>query len=299
MFVPGPLKNIQVDKQTVKLYPIVDLSMKPPKRAHAFQTNKTALSIPGIDRRTMLDTLGVQLNLSAIVDDFLGDWTSHFHRNWCNFAHLTILSFHGDAGTQVNETSDANDSAVLLPMVNGPLGNCCKQVRFVRVQLNLDFTSLVPHGVQGLTILRVEFYIELPQSSGDMINDNNQSYRLTTWLGNADLRAIAAANFACDVLAHTLQDGPIDLLRPDFNLTSAKTARATSKRRSAPKSSASPLPWSSIPSSISSARGIQRSLMPLSTMSGRPTTIRMVTRCFQESTTITLRSLPHLARSST
>jgi hypothetical protein len=24
-------------------------------------------------------------------------------------------------------------------------------------------------------------------------------------------------------LAHTLQDGPIDLLRPDFNLTSAKT----------------------------------------------------------------------------
>jgi hypothetical protein len=56
-----------------------------------------------------------------------------------------------------------------------------------------------------------------------MMNGNDQPYRLTTWLGNADLRAIAAADFACDVLVHTLQNGPIDLLRPDFNLTSAKT----------------------------------------------------------------------------
>jgi hypothetical protein len=45
----------------------------------------------------MLDTLGAQLNLSAIVDGVLGDWTRHFQRAWCNFANLTILSFHNDA----------------------------------------------------------------------------------------------------------------------------------------------------------------------------------------------------------
>ena len=123
----------------------------------------------------------------------------------------------------MNDTCDVNDLAVLLPMVNGPLTNCRKQVHFVQVQLNLDFAGLVPRGVQGLTILQVEFYIELPQSLHDMMNSNNQPYRLTAWLGDAELRAIAAANFACDVLTHTLQDGPIDLLRPDFNLTSAKT----------------------------------------------------------------------------
>ncbi len=173
MFVPRPLENVQVDKQTVKLYPIVDLSMKPPEHAHAFQTNKMALFIPDINHHAMLDTLGAQLNLSAIVDGVLSDWTRHFRRNWCNFAHLTILSFHSDAGTQVNDTCDANDSAVLLPVVDGPLRNCRKQVCFVRVQLNLDFAGLVPRGVQGLTILRVEFYIELPQSSRDMMNGNN------------------------------------------------------------------------------------------------------------------------------
>ncbi len=72
-------------------------------------------------------------------------------------------------------------------------------------------------------ILQAGFYIELPQSLCSMMNGNNQPYPLTIWLGNADFCAIAAANFACDVLAHTLQDGPINLLCPDFNLTSAKT----------------------------------------------------------------------------
>jgi hypothetical protein len=223
LFIPWPLESVQVDKINVKLCPVVNSSMLAPERAHAFQTNKTALYIPGINRRPMLDTLGTQLNLSAIVDGILGDWNHHFCRNWCNFAHLTILSFHSNAGTQVNNTTDPNNSAVLLPVVDGPYVECCKQVRFVHMQLNLDFASLVPPGVQGLTILRVEFYIELPQSSCNMLNGNAQNYRLTSWLGNANLCTISATNFTCDVLAHTLQDGPIDLLCPDFNLTSAKT----------------------------------------------------------------------------
>ena len=82
MFVPRPLKPVQVDKMTLKLYPVIDSMMKPPEHAHAFQiNNKTALAVPGIDRRMMLDTLGAQLNLSAIVDNVLGDWHRHICRN--------------------------------------------------------------------------------------------------------------------------------------------------------------------------------------------------------------------------
>jgi hypothetical protein len=144
MFVPQALKPVHIDKMTVKLYPVVDSTMKPPERDRAFQINKTALAAPGIDRRVMLDTLSAQLNLSAIVDGVLGDWTRHFQRAWCNFANLTILSFHNDAGAQVNDTTTA-DSAVLLPVIDGPVVDCRKRnIRFVRVQLNLDFASLVP-----------------------------------------------------------------------------------------------------------------------------------------------------------
>ena len=79
----------------------------------------------------MLDTLGAQLNLIAIVDGILGDWTRHFQWAWYNFANLTILSFHNNAGTQVNNTT-AVDSAVFLPVIDGPANACRKQnIRFV------------------------------------------------------------------------------------------------------------------------------------------------------------------------
>ncbi len=174
MFVPRPLEPVQVDKLTVKLYPIVDLSLKAPEHAHAFQTNKTAISAPDINRCAMLDTLGAQLSLSAIVDGVLGNWNRRIGCNWCNFQHLTILSFHSSAGTQVNNTTNASNSAILLPVINGPLADCCNLVCFVQVQLNLNSASLVPCSIQGLTILRVQFYIELPQSTHDMTNERIQ-----------------------------------------------------------------------------------------------------------------------------
>ena len=126
MFVPRTLKPVQIDKMTVKLYPVINSTMKPLERAHTFQINNTALTAPGIDRCMMLNTLGAQLNLSAIVDGVLSNWTRHFQRAWCNFTNLTILSFHNDAGTQVNDTTVA-DLDVLLPVVDGPANACRKQ----------------------------------------------------------------------------------------------------------------------------------------------------------------------------
>ncbi len=128
----------------------------------------------------MLDTLGAQLNLSAIIDGVLGDWTRHFQRAWCNFANLTILSFHNDAGAQVNDTTAA-DSVVLLPVIDGPVVDCRKRnIRFVRVQLNLNFASLVTLDPPGVTVLRVEYYIELPQSSRDLTNGQRQRHGLSS-----------------------------------------------------------------------------------------------------------------------
>jgi hypothetical protein len=56
LFVPHPLKLVTINKATVKLYPVITLSMKPPEQAHAFQVNKIALAVPGINRHAMLDT---------------------------------------------------------------------------------------------------------------------------------------------------------------------------------------------------------------------------------------------------
>ena len=57
-----------------QLYPVIDSTMKPSEHTHAFQINKTALTVPVINRRMMFDTLGAQLNLRATVASVLSNW---------------------------------------------------------------------------------------------------------------------------------------------------------------------------------------------------------------------------------
>ncbi len=105
------------------------------------------------------------------------------------------------------------------------------------------------------------FYIELPQGSRDMINGAGGPYRLTTFLGPDDICLVPAAELSRDILGVTLQDGPIDLLRPDFNLTSAKTDSTTIAAKISLKiiRLATPsISW--IICSTNSAQGIPRSL---------------------------------------
>jgi hypothetical protein len=134
MFFPRTLEPVQVDKVTLKLYPIINSTLKPPECTHAFQINQTALAAPGIDRQMMFDNHRTQLNLSTIVDSVLGNWHRHFCHNWSNFAKLTILSFHNKVGNQVDDTITAADSAILLPVQDRSVPDCCKKyIRFVRV----------------------------------------------------------------------------------------------------------------------------------------------------------------------
>jgi hypothetical protein len=101
LFVPRPLVLVTIGKATVQLYPVITSAMKPPEQALAYQVNKTALSVPGINRHAMLDTLDTQINLNATVKGTVSGWYCYFDRNWCNFAHLSILSFHNNAGAQI------------------------------------------------------------------------------------------------------------------------------------------------------------------------------------------------------
>jgi hypothetical protein len=61
-------------------------------------------------------------------------------------------------------------------------------MRFVRVQCILDFTPLTkinPYPVS--LVLRVLYYIELPQGIHPMLSGNNQGYTLVGFLGPDNL----------------------------------------------------------------------------------------------------------------
>ncbi len=118
--------------------------MLPNERAHAFHMNKTTLAMQNLDLWLQLDALGTQLNLSATVDGTINDWVQFFYDKWFNFSKLTILSFHNAKGNIMTTTTKTADPTVLLPVQDGILADCRKKdVKFVRVQLTIDYSSLI------------------------------------------------------------------------------------------------------------------------------------------------------------
>ncbi len=219
------LVQVGVRPATIGLYLVVNPLIPPHKHTHAFHIIKTALAAQNINIRLQLDALGTQLNLSAMVDGTINNWFCFFYDSWFNFSKLTILSFHNVKGDIVQDTTNAADPAILLPVQDGVLSDCRKkEVKFVRVQLTLYFSPLVnATPIAGPTILRAEYYIQLPQTSHQLVNGTGTAYNLLMFHGASDLRTLSPTEIQAQLLEVTFQDGPINLQPARFNLSSART----------------------------------------------------------------------------
>jgi hypothetical protein len=81
------------------------------------------------------------------------EWLRFSQDSWFDFSLLQILSFHNNAGGQVNDTTTAADPAILLPLQDGPVIDCRKPIKFVRVQLNLNYAALANVNPPSPTVL--------------------------------------------------------------------------------------------------------------------------------------------------
>jgi hypothetical protein len=152
--------------------------------------------LQALNLSVMLDVLGQQLNLSASVKGMIKEWLQYFQDSWVDFHHLQLLNFHSNAGEEVNYTCSAADPTILLPVINGALNMCHKAIKFVRVQLTLDFTLLVNVVQPGPPVLCSTFYIELPQTSVGLVNNSRVNYTLLMFGGPADLRTLTQPRYA-------------------------------------------------------------------------------------------------------
>jgi hypothetical protein len=110
------------------------------------------------------------LDLMLTAESSLADWEQKLHRNWANFANLSILSWHGVNGNIINNTTTAANATILLPAQDGAANaRRAPGVKFVRVQLALDYANLNQIDPRLNTVLRGEYYIQLPQ---DTVNLN-------------------------------------------------------------------------------------------------------------------------------
>ncbi len=71
------------------------------------------------------------------------------------------------------------------------------------------------------TILRVEYYIKLPQCTIQLTNERGMAYHLTTFNGAADLCTLSSGEVKQDIINNTHQGGLFNLLKPALNLTCA------------------------------------------------------------------------------
>ena len=224
-FVPQELVSVQCgSKLQLMLYPAVVANMPVQERCLAFQICKTTLTTAAVLPSIKLDVLGRQLNSSTTVEGTMQDFRSRFDDSWCTLAELSILSFHNSAGNVINDTTDAANPSILLPIQDGPLNQCrSADVRFVRVTNTLDMNQLITLDPPGTNTLRVSYYIELPQGTRAMTNAAGNAYNLTTYLGPDDLTTLDRDTITADILSHTLQTGPMNLVPGAFNLADCGT----------------------------------------------------------------------------
>jgi hypothetical protein len=183
-FVPRKPEIVLIGKTSVSLYPKVDATMSDPEKALAYQQNRTALATADLDQRARILALAERLDLMLTAEASLSDWERRLARNWYNFTHLTIISWHDGRGRVINNTAVAGNPAVLLPIQNGNIAECrAEGVTFVRVSLALDFSDLSIIDPPPACVLRGTYYIELPQGTVPMTNGAGNAYNLTTYLG--------------------------------------------------------------------------------------------------------------------
>jgi hypothetical protein len=218
-FVPRDLITIQVGRLSDNVYPKIEPGMPSFEQAHAFQLIKSTLEPLPIDTRQILDTIGIQLNCSAIIDRLMFDWKNAFDTCWFGFANLAILSFHDSSGAIIANTTTAGNPSMLLPIINRNLVNCHQgDVHFIRVNCTVNFASLILLPNYGALILCVVFYIKLPQTTRVMTNGAGANYNLTTWHGVSDFATLTQEQVRADILEPCLHDGPVTLRVADFNL---------------------------------------------------------------------------------
>jgi hypothetical protein len=164
-FIHRPLVQVKISGISVSLYPTPDALMSAAERAHGFHVTKNNLLAANLAPRQILNALGQQTGQGTVVDGEIAGFLRHFHDHWRDFRNLTILSWHDSTGAIMVNTTTAVDSSILLPVQNGVLAACRQQdVRFVRVQVSIDYSYRIP----GVSPLRLDFYIELPQESRAM-----------------------------------------------------------------------------------------------------------------------------------
>ncbi len=88
------------------------------------------------------------------------DWERKLTKNWFDFQHLHIITWHNTRGVVLTCTTILTDPTISLPIQNGAVvQHRSERFTFVHVQLALDFQGLKTTFPPPNTVLCGEYYI--------------------------------------------------------------------------------------------------------------------------------------------
>ena len=180
---------ICVARLDASLYPTLQHGWCIAERTYAFRVNNNLVKAIPINACLNIDIVSVQLNQAAFANGAKDEWICLFFQNWLTMAHLSIVSFHS-SGSVMNNAMTALDTKILLSVVAGDIPTCRPPVvRFICLQFELG--CMILSAVLRSPILKVVYYLELPQTSVDVTYGHVTDHSLVTCHGAANLRTLS------------------------------------------------------------------------------------------------------------
>ena len=90
--------------------------MTDPKKALAYQHNKTAFAFADLDQHARILALAERLDLMLMAESGFADWERKLSQNWANIQFLMILLWHDAKGATITNTTVAGDVSTLLTL---------------------------------------------------------------------------------------------------------------------------------------------------------------------------------------
>ena len=165
----------------------------------------------GIPVRTQLDVLASVVNLSSVAEFNIAEVFRIYETAMFDPRMWTIRSYHdGDGAIMTNATLP--NSTILKSAGSTTTNTVLNDLRpndicFALVHVVLDFTHMPGNRIH----CTFETFIKLPQTAIIVRNGAGGDHTLTSWCGEADLKAYTKADLQAFVLDVTLQHLPANL----------------------------------------------------------------------------------------
>ena len=170
-FIPKKKVIHHHGKLSISLYPDITSGMKESEKTFAFNANKTAITNElALPYSAKLNIMGEKHNATNLVDVKSQQWKSFTFDQLKNPDNLSVLSYHNNAGTIINDCIDEHNN--LKSIQDGAINQCRpNSIMYAKLEATINYQELYQSDqARNRTF---QFFVRLPMGTHNVRNNNN------------------------------------------------------------------------------------------------------------------------------